>query len=569
MDKYLKEYIAGVTPKMNPDVMNGLATKYLPKAEEYIDNVFKYAFSKTTDMCGLTYLGYERCTPREEFNESTKPRSGKRTVNLGDSYIFLVKYFFEFRDKVTGVVEPLPTVYLYIPFVGEAGAFYLGGSRYFIYPVLSNKVISATAKGIFVALLRDKINFTRMHHTYVVNGDREMGQIIRAPLYRKDKKKSTASATTKAEITNIHYLLTKNGFTEFYRKYFNVVPVAGNSKEITTDNYPRERWTIFESIRIKPRTCINVVYNPTNVRFAVENQYVTPELKNSIANVFYLIDNFPDRLNEKHLDNKNLWSILLGHIIFSGLHNEVKLYEDIKKHFASLDEYLDEIISIKLIEIGYPCNDFYDLLFLIHKNFSMWHSDTESINTMYGKELTILYNTLYHLITAIFTASFKVKSKVQSKPNATAAEITALLNKYIRKGAIFDNVKTSNSKIKNNNSSVQYSGDHKFFKITSTIIPQESRANTNGKGSINDPNNKLHPSYAECGGYLAISKTQPIGNGKINPYVMLDNKGTITRDPAKIELIERTKTLMFGQNGDFNATMFETEVIEILKDEDL
>ncbi len=566
MDKYLKDFIEQVTPKMNPDIVNGLATKYMPLAEQYMDAVFRYAFKNADKTRGIHYLGCERCTPQEEFSEHTKPRSGKRSVNTGDSYIYSMKYYFEYIE-LSGEVVKLPSINQYIPFVGEAGTIFLGGSRYFIHPVLSNKVISATSKGIFVNLLRDSINFNRVDHLYYNNEVREQGHIVLAPLYRRGNAKSKIPPTTRARTTAIHYLLAKYGYTDFFTKYFGFVPDVGDRRTINKATHPIDKYNIYSSVGLKPKTYMqtNIAYNPTQVIFAVPKEKVNETLNNAIANIFYVLDNFPDRLNKDNLDNKSILSILLGHIIFSGLHNEVKLYEDVMKNFFSLDEYLDDIIREKLAEIGYPCNDFYDLLFAIHANFSMWFSASESINTMYGKELSILYDTLYYLIHSVFSTSFKIRSKLASKPDSTATHIAQMLRKGIRKGAIFDNTKTTHHK--NNMSNVQYSGDNMFFKITCTLVPQEVSTSSSPKGLVSNPINKLHPSYAEAGGYLAISKSQPIGNGKINPYVKISEKGTILQDPAKIELIEKTKERMFGSDGCGNISMFEADAIELLDEE--
>lgn len=566
MDIYLKNFIESVTPKMNPDIVNGLATKYLPMAEQYMDAVFRYAFKNNDKTRGLHYLGCERCTPQEEFYEHTKPRSGKRSVNTGDSYIYSMKYYFEFIE-LSGEIVKLPAINQYIPFVGEGGTIFLGGSRYFIHPVLSNKVISATSKGIFVNLLRDSINFNRIDHLFYVNDALEQGHIVLTPLYRRSNAKSKIPPTTRARTTAIHYLLAKHGFNEFFNKYFGFVPFVGDRKSINRNTYPPEEYNIYSSHGIRPKSFLqnNVPYTPTNVVFAIPKERANETLTDTFANIFYILDNFPDRLNKDNLNNRSILSILLGHIIFSGLHNEVKLYEDVMKNFQSLDEYLDDIIKEKLAEIGYPCNDFYDLLFAIHANFAAWFSASESINTMYGKELSILYDTLYYLIHSVFSTSFKIRSKLASKPDSTAAHIAQMLRKGIRKGAIFDNTKTTHHK--NNMTNIQYSGDSMFFKVTCTLVPQEVSTSSSPKGLVSNPINKLHPSYAEAGGYLAISKSQPIGNGKINPYVKISGKGTILQDPTKVALIEKTKEMMFGAGNEHNVTMFEADAIELLDEE--
>ena len=97
------------TPKANPFVMNGLACHYLKEVEGYIDAVMRSAAKSFPPQ--LTYEGYERCTPHEEFNEVTKVRNNKRIFNLAHSDLYMVKYKF----KHNGV--RLPDRFICLPFV--------------------------------------------------------------------------------------------------------------------------------------------------------------------------------------------------------------------------------------------------------------------------------------------------------------------------------------------------------------------------------------------------------------------------------------------------------------------
>jgi len=79
-------------PRVNREVMEGLACTYMKYVENYIDSVFRSA-SKSFPGC-LSYQGYERCTPEEEYREVSKARNSKRTFDIAKSDVYLVKYFF-------------------------------------------------------------------------------------------------------------------------------------------------------------------------------------------------------------------------------------------------------------------------------------------------------------------------------------------------------------------------------------------------------------------------------------------------------------------------------------------
>lgn len=133
MNKYLLARIKQDTPKMNPSLANGLATEYVPKAIDYIDRVWRDASKGFPPE--LRYVGCRVCTPLEEFY-TDGVKSKKKYVELARSDIFLVRYDFTYN----GV--PLEPRYIYLPFANEAGSIRLGGSTYFISPILSDTVLS-------------------------------------------------------------------------------------------------------------------------------------------------------------------------------------------------------------------------------------------------------------------------------------------------------------------------------------------------------------------------------------------------------------------------------------------
>lgn len=537
MDKYLSQLLEESTPKMNRDIVDGLAVKYIPYTENYLDSVFRSASESFPE--GLVYIGCERCSPHEEFIETTRPRNNKRTMDIAKSDLYLMKYFFRYK----GV--DLPPRYLYLPFVGEAGTIYLGGSRFLISPVLTDKVISPGPNNVFVRLLRDKVTFERTMHSMVVNGVRDHVQVIWSGIYRKSKESKKVVATTKANTTLAHYLFAKYGFFQVFEKYAGFRPVLGE-EEINDINHPKDKWVIVSSSQVKPRTFIGEFYKPSSIRVAIPIEHWNTLTQSLLAGFFYTVDHFPTRLTAKNIDNVSLWKILLGHIIFSGLYGEGRLHESIQEHFSSLDDYVDNLVVMKLEEEGYRCSNFYDLLVIVLQNFNQWViAGTDQINSMYGKELSILYHVLFEITSAIFRMSFRL-SKLATKKELTEKEIIETMNKNIRAGLIY-----SITRSHVNLSTVNYSGDNKFFKMTCMVVPQAATnkmvRQKKSRGNTNDPSKKLHVSIAEAGGYLNLPKSNPAGNARINPFVKIDARGTIIQDPNKKEMLERTEALMKGQ----------------------
>lgn len=534
MDKQLHALMAQSVPKLNSDICNGLAVKHLPFVEQYVHDVMKA--SAAGFPAGLEYVGCSRCTPQEEFNVVTRLRNGKRNMDIARSDLFLMKYMFRFNGK------DLDPRYLYLPFSTEAGTLMMGGSRFVITPVLTDKVISPGQTSVFVRLLRDKITFEKQPHGIVINGSREMVNVVWALIYHMKSSKKVKNPL-KVNSCMMHYLLCKFGFTQTMKQYGGCDVVVGGD-EITPESYPASDWVICQSTQIKPKTFGKAFYEATRIRVAIPKSQFTPMVKNLIAGFYYIVDHFPTRFKPEWIDQKVSWTITLGHILFGPMYGEGRLIDDVQNHFKSLDEYIDRLVKIQLKEIGYDVNTIYDLFAIVIDNFNQWVlNSVEKVSSMYDKELSILYYVLEAINNAIFNLNFKLKAA--AKKELKESDINNVFNMVLKQGLIFSITRQHISM-----STVSYSGDNKFLKITSMLVPQAS-ANKKGskksKTGIDDPSKKLHASLVEVGGYACLPKSDPTGHSRINGFVTLDEKGSVLRDPSKRELLDELQTMIRRQ----------------------
>ena len=537
MDDLFSRLLQLNTPKVNEHIMNGLATVYMSKAEEYIDNVFKSA--ENSFIPGLKYLGFERCTPDEEFTEISKSKNNKRTIDLAKSTIYLVKYYFSFND------EKLPERYIYLPYAEDAGIISLGGAMFHITPVLSDKVISPGFDSIFVRLLRDKIIFKRCYHTIVIDDMRETTHVIWSQIYRRPRDNKKVPITTKAQTSIAHYLFAKYGFDQTFIKYAGFKPEIGG-EEINTATYPKDKWVICESSQVKPKSYIGEFYEPSRIRLAIPRHQWNNTTKSLVIGFYYVIDHFPNRFKPAYVNNTDLWKILLGHIVFSGHYGEGKLHDSISEHFTSLDDYVDSIVKEKLKENNYIIHDFYDLLSLILTNFNNLVLESETSNlSMYGKSLEVLYYVLYDITASIFRVNFKL-AKLANKKALTAKDVGETFNRHVKPGPIFG---LASGKIITE--SVSYSGDHKYPKITSKLTEQESLPGaTRGRSKriVVGEDKHIDISMVEAGSVLFLAKSNPTPTNKANPFMHLDlATGTIMPNPKFDELRSKTQTALKGK----------------------
>lgn len=543
MEKHFAQLLEENTVKVNPDIVNGLACSEMLKGEQYLDRVLRLV-AKTFPE-GVTYDYYERCTPYEEFEETTRPRDAGRVFDLARSNIYVIKLHFSFKG------EKLFPRYLYLPYVEEGGIITLNGSRFHVTPVFSDKVISPGRNDIFVRILQNRLKFRRLYHTVNVDGIKESMYVVWSQIYKKPKiDNNKVPITTKASTVMAHYLFGRYGFTETFQKYAGFVPVVGED-DINEDSYPNTDWIICksahgETTNIKPSTYIGNFYHGTKIRLAIRKDKWNEITKGLVAGFYYILDHFPDKFNIGSLDNKNNFIILMGHILYSGMYGYDHLYTLMNTHFNSLYGYLDEIAMDKLRERGYHVDDFHDLLALIIREFNSLVTDTENLrSSVYDKSLEILYYMFYNTTCNIIKTRFNLVKLANKRP-LTAKDVNDILKKKLNKRSVF---KLTVGRIITE--TLDYSGDNKFIKITSKITEQESLPGaTKGKSKHAGASEGmlLNVSMAEAGNILYMAKKNCIPTNRVNPFVTIDpNTKTVLPNPKYVDIIKRTEDLLSGK----------------------
>ena len=516
-------------PKLNPILAKGLATTHMQHVEDYIDSVYRSVAPGFPT--GLKYLGCRRCDPIKEHAEITRNRNSKCVFDVARSDIYLMEYMFTYAET-GGQPEPISR-FMYLPFVGQAGTIYLSGSRFVISPILADQVISVGLNNIFVRLLKAKLTFNRISHHYVANGRTENIQVAWSKIYNKKATTNAPKATTSAKSTLVHYLLSKHGFSQMFEIYTNSRPIVG-SEEITTEHYPENEWVICKSSYAEARSG-RVQGASSDIRIAIRISEYNNDVRNLVAGFFYVVDYFPTRVVPELVDDRRLWMILLGHIIWSGSVSEVKLYTDVVDHINSLDQYMDAIYSQKLKAIGYESRDLYHLFYRIISTFNEWLLTADDrVSTMYGKELSILPFVCYEIVSAINNLYFNLNAA--KKKEFSSKKILTLMNMNLRQGLVFKITKDHGAVTTTNTS-----GDNMALKITNLLVPQsESNKNGGKKGRtvLSDPTKRLHASIAEVGSAWALPKSAPDGRSRLNLTLNISETGLVLRDPTKVELLD-------------------------------
>lgn len=516
------------TPKMNPEIMNGYVCHEMKDTEKRVDEILRKAFDGLFDGA-LKYHGFEPCTPQEVFEHTTRPKNTRRTFELALSDIYLVKIMMSFKD------QPLPEAYLYLPYVLPGGLIHIGGPLYHLTPVLSDKVISPEARHIFVRLYQYKMNFYQETHSVVVNGFPEHVQVAWSNIY-KQKSGKKKLPTSHAHSTLVHYLLARMGFTQMFLTYAGVVPVVGTEKTINDKLYDSSAWVIIKTAysKTRPSTSMDSVYKATDIRLAIPKDKWTAATKALVYGFFYVVDHFPKNCVAEAVDHPDTWKLTLGYILFSSAYTAGRILSLVDEHFLSSDTYMDDISIQKLKEKGYVVNNFSDLLGLITTKYKELCEEGNQSNTTYGKYLDTLRDVLYPITSSIFTTKYSLM-KLAVKGMPQYGSVKDIFVRRFKPGPIFK--LTSKSIVAE---AVSYSGDHKYFKITSRLSQQESSPgirSSNARKVLNE-NHYLNTSMFMVGSILFLSKKKPVPLSHANPFMLLDlQTGTVLENPKYKEIL--------------------------------
>jgi len=528
MDMRLFGYIEQHSPKFNTVVAGGLVAKQMQFVEQYIERIIRCA--EPSFPPGFKFIRSIRCTPQEEFQVVTAKRNNRQTYELSRSDVYLMKYMFEFQG------EELRPHYLLLPYVSPAGLIQIRGSLFGISPVLADHAVSVGVDSIFIPVNKDKLTFKRLVHHYYADGARETGHVVWSAVYHTSKRKRGASRKTiDARTSNVHYLFCKYGLTRTFAEFANA-DVRVGVDDINDENYPAADWVICTSLQLKPRGVRERFYQASPVRLAIRREHFNATTSGMIGAFFYIADHFPDRVFPEHVNDESLWKILLGHMIFAADESEGKILLKVDDHMQSLDSYIDGMVKEWLRDDSVFVDDIYGLFMHVIETFATRVTQAGSdVASMHGKRLTILRYILSDIISGIFNMTFAFQRN--AKKGLTKVEIVNIMKGELKTELIY-RINREHGEV----ASVSNPGDNMVYKITTNVVLQ---ANSSGgtraraKAATIDASKLCHSSIAEVGSYTNLPKSEPSGRQRINPFVRVSPDGSIERDPAKVELLDR------------------------------
>ncbi len=522
VDVRLVQAIASSRPKLNPDICEGLPLLHIREVEEYINDIFRSAAESLPPQ--LKYVGPERCTPYEEYKEIIRPLKPKRSFELARSDIYLMKYNFTFN----GV--PLRPRYIFLPIISDGSIIHLKGTQYKVSPVLGGRAFNIERGIIFMNTPRARLTFNKTPVSFILNRQISHADIVYSPMYNM-------SATDRSKLVSslVHYQLAEYGLHGMMKRYYNTDIKVGY--EELDELIGTGEWYVFASRQLPPIGRGKNKFNPSAIRIAVKAEDYKPIFNSVLGAVFYIIDNFPESIQAEDTIHSDLWLRLLSRFIFKTPDTERKMYEEMLNHLNSIRHYMDPITKKVLEKEKIPNRDIFDLFQYLVNNFHdiVIHHD---VGSMYNLELTTTKHVVYDIVHNIFMMMFELMKLTGDR--VTQKNVTEIMDKILRRDKIL------NTKKHGEYSADGIASDCKPYAATCNLISQTKAAGKNQKhqNQMEDPSLLLHHSQVEVASYQMMSKAEPSGRSKANPFMTLIGKSYVIQNPNMVDYVEHLKTLL-------------------------
>ena len=524
LDTTLLGKVAQNRPKMNMELCNGIAVKQMTAAEAYINDIFRCAAESFPE--GLEYVGFHRCSPYEEFREITRPPRPRRSFELSQSDVYMVKYMFRFKG------QELRPRYIFLPYINDGGIIHLKGTQYKVSPIIGGRVFNIERGKIFMWTPRARLVFTKTITSFVLNGRIAHADAVSIPLYNISQNEGS-----KLDATLVHYQLAEFGLQGMMKKFHNVkVKVGGPELDELIES---GEWLVYASRQLPPVGRGRQVFTPSEVRIAIPAKGHKPIMDSIMGAVFYIIDNCPESIQADEMELPDLWLRLLSRFIFRTTNSERKMYEEMTAHLDSARHCMDPIVRRILAKEGIICDSIFDLFHYINLNFHdmIIHHD---VGSMYNMELTVVRHILYDVSYNIFMMMFDLKKLTGDR--ITMEKITSRMDKLLRRDRIFNVSKHGEL------SADSIATDCKPFAATCNLVSQQ-RASTAGRPTkhtnpMADPGLLLHASQVEVSSYQMMSKSEPSGRAKANPFMYFSESSFVSQNPELEEAITALSELV-------------------------
>lgn len=556
---------------VNQDILRGLSEDKMLDCHRYLERQFQ------ENICsekGLKFISLKLMDPITAAKRVTTRTTHSYDISRTD--FALAEMHYEYKG------EPLPPLPLYVPVVGPI--MYIAGSPYLLRMVLSDKLLSPGKNDIFMRVYRGKAKISRSDRGSMKMISKEITTRVTGTVLVGNFFTPTIPAAmkiTKCEPTLMLYLLARFGFHEAMRQVLGYsVKVHKVDDPLLVDPEDRIFFTTsftHETVaKSKPLIGKSMDVKITNVGFSLSkeefnrlNTTETDRLVNVLSTMFYILDGMPS-IEAEYMEVDGYWMIPFRDTLY-GVGDDRTKELQAQSHIDGLMKYMTGVVLDDIQkEFGetlghdFSQDGFFKLMVVLMHRYNDWRNASPLISaSVTDKRLRLYYYMFVDIITQMNVVNMLVNKPKSRQPDAAGvlkiirSELNIGRSYRMKGGAGKQGAMKPNQAVRALSS---YSGDHKFFKVTSDVDVQVNviAAMSKRGGSNNgDPTTLLDSGQCVAGTMNAITKGRLAATRFINCFAPYDPvTGTIRYDDEiRRDLVEINKVLGRSSHRPKNIAM--------------
>lgn len=540
-------------PPFNDFLLHGYKEKQISNCANFIGTAFEEAMKLFGPELGkIEYLGYRVLSPEERMKFVLDNNKFTPAIDVNVSELMLVQYEFLF-DNMKYYSQ------LYLPYLKNE-CITISGIRYFLQLAITDKIFYHISNGVGIKVMRAPLSFYRdirevltstVNHKYPED-------VITAGAYHANVVRTKQEMKTPLLL----YILATKGYLETLR-IFNIEPHMCQVVTECNNDDPH-----YEYFKIRGNTCtfdmqhlLQMLQNTEpGLYLKVHKDILLRKCENAkekmrvVASILYTLSYFRRYQGTSHSNNEMLiqkiynsteiFVIILGKTI-RGLteDKETQLMDQAVNHLGSLQTYLDPITELMLRTlrdkeqnvIGTICNDIYDLFIYVFRTIDIWIVN-HSYSSLYDKKINVTDLLLSKIVKMIFN---KVYSKARPKRPLTHDDVRSLfrMNPEVISQINKDCVAVTIQTIYNDNWLMSVGG-HRVRANHSGVRQGQSKSGSSGQRDLlTDRTHRYHPSFMVVETTGDVPNSAPGTSGTINPFLPIDEDGSVIR-PSYAEAAE-------------------------------
>lgn len=557
MDPQVLKKISGVRAPFTKELVDGFHMKDLARGLSYFEGRLRSMFRSLEDK-GYVFDKVELVDPLEFYNGITKPGqgtgSGTKEFEIAKNSFYGIRVKHHFRDPVTGVEDELKCPLMFLPFTNKHGDLYVRGSLYGMQYVLSERgpsVDGGREKTIFVRVTGYRFKVPKELHAfnrvYGTAGNLNTASInMTLPANRfYSPRGDRVIKNSKVPLPLLAwYIFGKYGFTEAMREFGECEYMLDTVDTLVDLCKEKDGWQIYaNSGGIHPKAFdrprgLPVSEDPA---IAIRSLNKSGEIHNLalqyVGALLHMFGVFSHELDIAKLDDINYWRWLIGRcsIKLAAKSGPEAYLRQMNEHFASVEEYADDLTIDKYNKFDIEVCNTYDLFNYLLLNYSTLIKLYNPADMLH-KELASMEFLFDHMIKQANDFKFRIRNKTMVNPKIINREIDGFFRLF--------NIDRS---IRENNVCMEQTGtDNPFIDYALGMILQTRATVGRGQGKKsesfdpNHPGSVIDPSQPFVCSYQYTTKPAPDGRGLLSPRLHLIQGKYTALHPEDRELYHAT-----------------------------